>query len=70
MVVVRKTVQIMKTREKRESSFSTLHGILLTLAIGTLFAFVGDSGRPEERVLRDSVVEQKWSRARICPLQT
>jgi hypothetical protein len=30
----------MKTRKKRESSFTTLHGILLTLAIGTFVALV------------------------------
>ena len=30
----------MRTRKKRQSSFTTLQGILLTLAIGTFFAVV------------------------------
>jgi hypothetical protein len=39
VITVRHRVRFMKTRgKKRQSSFTTLHGILLTLAIGTFFA--------------------------------
>jgi len=41
MVMGRQVVRFMKTsRKKKQSAFTTRHGILLTLVIGTFFALV------------------------------
>lgn len=40
MAVGRQVVLFVKTQKKKQSSFTTRHGLLLTLVIGTFFALV------------------------------
>jgi len=40
MVMGRQEMQSMKTRNRKQSSFTTRHGVLLLLALGTFFAVV------------------------------